>query len=311
LTASVFFIFHAATLDAFWKPMYIFDVLCGMFSLLCLLSWACQRWILSFVCFWMAYKAKEVAVMLPAALLVWEYTVGERRWKQLVPFWLVSLSFGVQAIVASRATNDAYTLRLTPAAVWQSITFYSSALLLLPYAGLVLIALPAIVRDRRVLFGVAAFCLLLIPMLVLPGRLFAVYLYVPIIGLALALAALAERRALFCLAVLLVFWLPLNYVLSRRDRRAHLEAARDNQAYVGALASFTRAHTSPPVFVVDGAPERMRQWGIEGTLGYFYRHKNFKVILLDSPQGRAALEAGHAALLRWDPVTHTLTAHLK
>jgi hypothetical protein len=65
------------------------------------------------------------------------------------------------------------------------------------------------------------------------------------------------------------------------------------------------------VFVVDGAPERMRQWGIEGTLGYFYRHKNFKVILLDSPQGRAALEAGHAALLRWDPVTHTLTAHLK
>lgn len=67
-----FFAFHMALFDAVWKPMYVFDVLCAMFCLLSLLLYARQRWILSFLSFWLAYKAKELAVMLPLILLCYE-----------------------------------------------------------------------------------------------------------------------------------------------------------------------------------------------------------------------------------------------
>ena len=35
-----------------------------------------RRWVLSFIAFWCAYKAKELAVMLPAVLFVYEYWLG-------------------------------------------------------------------------------------------------------------------------------------------------------------------------------------------------------------------------------------------
>jgi hypothetical protein len=57
LLACVFFAFHMALFEAFWKPMYVFDVLCGTFCLLALLFWAQRRWLLSFAAFWLAYKA--------------------------------------------------------------------------------------------------------------------------------------------------------------------------------------------------------------------------------------------------------------
>src|SRR5689334_17071485 len=81
LSAILFFLFHTATFDAYWQPMYIFDVLCGTFGLLSLLLFIDRRWILSLICFWLAYKAKEVAVMLPAAFFAYEFLVGEKRWK--------------------------------------------------------------------------------------------------------------------------------------------------------------------------------------------------------------------------------------
>ena len=67
-TAGAFFFgFHAALIDAWWKPMFVFDVLCGTFSLTALLLYVHERWILSLVSFWLAYKSKEVAILLPVA----------------------------------------------------------------------------------------------------------------------------------------------------------------------------------------------------------------------------------------------------
>ena len=68
--ACLFFGLHMALFDDFWKPMYIFDVLCATFCLLSLWCYASERWVLSFAAFWLAYKSKELAVMLPAVLLV-------------------------------------------------------------------------------------------------------------------------------------------------------------------------------------------------------------------------------------------------
>ena len=95
---AFFFGFHAALFDAWWKPMFVFDVLCATFSLLTLLSYAYNRWILSLVSFWLAYKSKELAVMLPAVLGCYELWFGKRQWKRLLPFFAISLLFGLQAL---------------------------------------------------------------------------------------------------------------------------------------------------------------------------------------------------------------------
>ena len=91
---SVLFAFHMAVFDVYWKPMYVFDLLCATFCLASMLLWIRGRWVLSFVAFWLAYKSKELAVMLPFVLAAYEYWLGKRRWKPLIPFAAVSFSFG-------------------------------------------------------------------------------------------------------------------------------------------------------------------------------------------------------------------------
>src|SRR5450755_1969662 len=57
-----FFALHAAMFDAVWKPAFIFDLLCATLCLASTLLWIRGRWILSFVCFWLAFQTKELAV---------------------------------------------------------------------------------------------------------------------------------------------------------------------------------------------------------------------------------------------------------
>jgi len=71
--ACVFFAPHPGYFEAVWKPAYIFDILCATFCLLSLLSYVRGRWIVSFLCFWLAYKGKELAVMLPFVLAAYEH----------------------------------------------------------------------------------------------------------------------------------------------------------------------------------------------------------------------------------------------
>ena len=79
LAGAAFFTLSAAAFDAYWKPMYIFDLLCTTMSLTSILFYASRKWVLSFIAFWLAYKAKELAVMLPAVLAAYEYWLGARR----------------------------------------------------------------------------------------------------------------------------------------------------------------------------------------------------------------------------------------
>jgi hypothetical protein len=193
--AAVFFAFHMALFDAYWKPMYVFDVLCALFSLLSIHAWIRRRWLISFLCFWLAFKSKEVAVMLPAVLACYEYWLGERKWKPLVGFLATSLMLGLQGLFLNRGAENAYSLHFTPASLWGAIRFYSSQVLLAPYAGLALLALPFVIRRKRVWFGMAMAILTLIPMLLLTNRLYSAYLYVPIAGLAMAFPPIETRRA--------------------------------------------------------------------------------------------------------------------
>ncbi|MGH9658247.1 MAG: hypothetical protein ACRD96_06865, partial [Bryobacteraceae bacterium] len=164
---TLVFAFHMALFDAYWKPMYLFDLLCALFSLASLLLYARRRYVACFVAFWLAYKSKELAVMLPAELAAYEWWFGERNWKRLAPFAAVSLCFGAQALSVRPASNDEYTLRLAPWTIWKCVAFYSSQILLVPFAGLFLVAAAWLARDRRVRFGLTMTALLLAPLLLL------------------------------------------------------------------------------------------------------------------------------------------------
>ena len=193
MAGAVFFLYHPATFDAYWQPMYVFDVLCGTFCLVAFLAFIDRRWILSFVCFVCAYKAKEVAVMLPAILATYEVLLGERRWKPLIPFFAVSLLFGVQALISNANTNDAYTLKVTAATLLASLLFYLPRIFAFSLGLFVMLAAASVFRDRRAWLGLCATLLFLIPLLAIPSRTFSVYLYVPLIGATVALASALDR----------------------------------------------------------------------------------------------------------------------
>jgi len=175
--ACLFFGLHMALFDDFWKPMYIFDVLCAAFCLLSVWCYASERWLLSFAAFWLAYKSKELAVMLPAVLLAYEVWFGKRRWKPLAPFFLVSLSFGVQGILANPNRDNDYTFRFTAEALAKTSAFYAGRVFLIPYLGFVVPAFALVARNRRAWFGLTAMGLFLFPVLFLPGRVFSAYCY--------------------------------------------------------------------------------------------------------------------------------------
>jgi hypothetical protein len=298
--AAVFFAFHMAVFDAYWKPMYVFDVLCALFSLLSIHAWARRRWVLSFICFWLAFKSKEVAVMLPAALACYEYWLGERKWKPLLVFFAASLGMGIQGLFFNPNVGNDYTLRLTMAGLWSTIVFYSSQVLLIPYAGLALLALPLAVRDRRAWFGLAMAILTLAPMLLLTNRLYGAYLYVPLAGLALAVPPLTTRRAQVLAAVAFLIWIPFNYSRLRENRRATIAVAHENRAYIEAIGKAVSADREVRTYVYDGAPSAMHRWGVEGAIRYFAGPGKLTIYSIEDANYTQAFSAERFALLLWD-----------
>jgi hypothetical protein len=300
---GLFFAFHMGVFDALWKPMYVFDVLCASLCLLSLLAYARRGWVVSLVLFWLAYKAKEVAVMLPAVLALYEYWFGEKRWKRLAPFFAVSLWFGLQVLMTPEAGTD-YALGFSPGDLWKTVTFYSSQLLL-PYAGLAVVALPLVLRDRRLHFGLAALGLLLTPMLLLPGRLSGAYLYLPLAGAAVALAALAGRaktpKTVALVALFFLAWIPWNYAHLRANRRVALTVAQENRSYVSTLLKEKEVLWRTRDFVYDGVPQGLQSWGIRGALRYIGPRQDIEACPVEDPCARKAFDGGSFAVLGWDP----------
>lgn len=303
---AAFFAFHMACFDAYWKPMFVFDVACATFLLLALLAYLHGRWLLALIPFWLAYKTKETAIALPAFLFLYEWLLGSRQWKRLLPFLAMSLNFGLQAVFANRGAETPYTLRFTPAAVWTTLSFYSSRVLLIPYAGLLLIPAAWLSRDRRIRFGVAAAAVLLGPLWFLPGRLFAVYLYVPLIGLAVAFAFAAERLKPACIAAFFLLWIPANYLLLRQHRGVALAAAEENRAYVTQAGQALAAHPDWRDIVYDGAPASLQPWGVRAAFAWFRPGSEMRVQSADSPEGRAMLAAPEVQTASWNPARRRL-----
>ncbi|HUJ22293.1 MAG TPA: hypothetical protein VLX58_12255, partial [Bryobacteraceae bacterium] len=299
---AFFFGLNAVLFDAWWKPMYVYDVSCATLCLITLVLYTYDHWILSLAAFWLACKSKELAVLLPAVLVCYELWLGKKRWLRLLPFLGIALLFGLQGLILRPRRGTVYELRLGLEAQRTTLSFYASRLLFLPYAGALLLALPFAVRDRRLWFGFALTCLPMIPLLLLPGRLFPVYWYVPLTGVAIMLATIAQSRYRVAAAVFLLLWIPWDFVNFREERRTNQRRERQNQAYVSEIARFARLHPGQRHFVYDALPEEFHSWGVNGALNLIYRTSGIQAQYIDEPGAEQAVQRGEAALLHWYPV---------
>jgi hypothetical protein len=307
--AAIFFALHMASFGVYWRPMFVFDLICGSFCLLSFLLFIQRRMILSFVAFWLAYKSKELAVMLPAVLAMYEFWFGKRQWQPLVPFVAASLSFGLQGFLFNPNVDNNYTFRFTLPALSATTRFYSSNILLFHHAGFVMVPAALWLGRARVRFGILAMLLLMLPLLVLPGRLSAAYCYVPVTGLALAIAGSVNRKPLVVGLVFSLVWVGWNFMRLSRDEPKELAIADENRSYIHALLNaFPSSFPEIRSFVFDGGPSAFAPWGIRGTLEYAYHRTDIEVGNAEAVRVGEHVLTAPTAVLRWNADTRTLSA---
>lgn len=302
--ACLFFGLHMALFDNFWKPMYVFDVLCTLFCLLSVWCYTRERWMLSFAAFWLAYKSKELAVMLPLVLAAYELWFGKRRWKPLAPFFLTSLSFGLQGMWNNPNRDNDYTFRFTAGAVAKTSVFYAGRVFLLPYLGFVVPAFALVTRNRRTWFGLTMMGLFFFPMLLLPGRIYSAYCYLPFTGLAIALTGLSEAAAgavqPMAMALFLALWLPMDIHELRQRRRETLSRDEGIRTWMNTVRRFAGGGERVDAFVFSGSPAGFQRWGVEGAIKYFYERNDIRIRSVDDADTGVGAQERRIARLMWD-----------
>ena len=299
LAAVAFFTWSAGAMDAYWKPMYCFDLLCTAFSLGSILLYAQRRWVLSFVAFWCAYKAKELAVMLPLVLVAWEWWFGERKFWRLIPFLMASLSFGLQGLLRNPNIDNEYTFRFNMEALRATVPFYARRFLLFRGSGLLLLLL-VFVRDRRVWFGLLAAGCFLFTLLFLPGRLYEAYAYLPLACVAIALAAAASRVRPACAWLALALWMPANFHVLHREQGAKLSADDEAFAFVDTVNRWVRENPGIDTLVYDRPPGAYHHWGVTAAWNIAHKGLDLPAYYIDWPQAKNALAHGTVAYGMWD-----------
>jgi hypothetical protein len=300
----LFFALHTGYFEAVWKPAYIFDILCTTFCLLSLLSYVRGRWIVSFLCFWLAYKAKELAVMVPFVLACYELWYGQKRWKPLAPFFLASGWFALQALVLTPNTGNPYTFHFTLDALAVTSVFYAGRVFLVPYLGF---AVPVVARfsgNRRVWFGTAAMVLFLTPVLFLPGRIETAYCYLPFTGLAIALTGAAEMCHPAVIVAGLLLFFPLEIHDLRLQRRDKLAKDDDARVWVTTWTKFVAGAGPVDTFLWHGSPYGFGGFGIEGAIKCLYPRDHFQILYYDKPP--APVDGNRVAILTWNSGLHKL-----
>jgi len=253
------FVAARALFDGWWKPMFIYDVLSTTFALTMLLAYIHKRWVLSFIALWLAMRTKEIAILLPAVLLCYEFTLGRRNWKRLIPFFIPAAIYGLYGIrFHHQQPHSPYTMTSAPAALWRSISFYSSRMFGLPYAGLLLVLALLVTRDRRMRFALGAMVLEIGMYLLMPDRMLNVYLYLAMTSVAILIATLAmyHRRTV---ALLVLIWAVWQVTLTRKHAAVTIADAADRRAFAAALRAVPRA----PIYLYQDAPASFGYFGGE------------------------------------------------
>lgn len=298
--ACVFFLFHAALLEAWWKPMYIFDLLAASFCLASWLLFSSRYWLAALIPFWLAYKSKEVALFFPVVLAL-------DHWKRAIPFFLISANFGMQALLVNSKRDTVYTLRFTPQAVLTTVPFYLKQAVLNQLGALLLAPLLYLCRAKELAKGLLGSVALMIPLLFLPARLFSLYLYVPMLPLVIALAFLFERAPRILLGVGLICFLGLDYQVLREKRKTELALGQESRAYVEQLG---QAHQVSPLAATayfENAPIGLQLHGMRGALRLITKDPGARVLDPEKEEARFEARDHELPTLSWYRPSHRLT----
>src|SRR5207253_2893269 len=131
--------------------------------------------------------------------------------------------------------------------------------------------------------GLAAMFLFLFPLLLLPGRLYSVYWYLPLTGLAIALATIADGRYRIVIAVLFLIWILWDFRHFREQRRAAQRMEWQYRTYVTSLQNYARSAPGQRLFVWDNVPEGFHHWGVGGAVSCVFRAQAVQVYQIDAP----------------------------
>ncbi|HEX4594783.1 MAG TPA: hypothetical protein VH157_10940, partial [Bryobacteraceae bacterium] len=165
-------------------------------------------------------------------------------------------------------------------------------------------------RDRIIWFGLISFAALLMPMLLLSDRLYSAYLYVPLIGLAIIIGAIAAHpRATLAIAAALMLWIPWNYVNLRRLRREALSQVDDRRAYIATLGDLVQTNPQLTSFLYTDGP-----FLESGTLGAIrWLHPAVEILMAreDGPDRNKVLDQSEFAILYWNKAAHRVEPVLR
>ncbi len=297
---ALLFLFHSALLNVYWRPSAAYDLLAALLGLSSLLAYVRGRWILSFVLFLPAMKAKEVACMLPFVLAYYEARFGGQQWRKLVPFFAAAFWLGLQAAVVWEDKDESYSLAVGPQTLPQTVVFYVRHLLKTPILGLAILAFFWSRKDPRLRFGLAAMGFLMIPMLALPQRMSGAFLYVPLIAFSIAVAVAAERLRPAYVALFFVVWWMWGYLQIRPYRSREMRAAAESRSFLTTLASHARANPSDRAYVYQALPAGFSHAAMEGAVRFACRRGDTEVSFLDLSKTSPDVWSKPVTFLGWD-----------
>jgi hypothetical protein len=154
-------------------------------------------------------------------------------------------------------------------------------------------------RDRRswlalALLGTA------IPLVLLPGRIFTVYLYLPLTGAAIGLAVVFQKIPRTIYLPALALWLAWSYSSLRHFRRAELSEARVRSRYVTQLLASGDVIRGRTRFFTDGKPAALETWGIAGAVRQAGGAHGLEVARLELNAGWRERMPVEPFVLSWD-----------
>ncbi len=250
ITAVAFTCYHASFVDLYWSTGTVYDLLCYGFLLLGFLFYlrarertsrgAWRAFSYSLVAFALAIGSKEMALVLPPILVLFELLRVEpaRASIRVRIAWIAVFGALAAASLASKLLADnflklgsLYVVHWSGPYIANSYRHYLTLLCYMPrpltnlecsLLLLGMVAIGSVLRARVYWFGLLFFFAALVPVAVITPR-SGFVMYLPLAGLGLSAAtatvALAERlpiRAAFVPIAVLTFLLPLHMLARPR-----------------------------------------------------------------------------------------------
>ena len=207
---AMLFATEAVFAQIYWDFGTIFELLAGFFCFVGIFLWVSERrnwWqvILASLALLLAMKAKEVAVALALAFVIYDLLFWRSRVRTLAAQWLLpcglSLWYGLTKAVAMReaATTDAYYMTVNGSTLVAGVTTYGNMLLATKFPWqvwsilvIVLLLICVLLRNRLALFFSSWMFITFLPVIFLVNHRFAFYWYLPFFGVS-GLAAIVAK----------------------------------------------------------------------------------------------------------------------